>query len=353
MTSRPWRITHVVVSPNFHGTERYVVEAANGLVRRGHRVSVVGGDTTVMRQLLDAEVEHHRGHDGRSALTSLLRVGRQDIVHAHLLRSERIATLAAPVNRGRRLVTEHLARIPPTGASARAQEAVLRRTTHQRVAVSHAIASEVPGGATTLHNGVRNHELNRGSSERRGRPQSVLVAQRLHHSKDTATAVRAWAVSGLAAKGWRLQIAGTGPQEHQVRTLVENLGLTGSVDLLGWRSDVHTLMEEAEVLLAPSAIEPLGLSVLEAMARGVAVVASGAAGHLETVGTLDDAKIFAIEDDEHAGALLRGLADDESARVAYGERLRQTQRRWFDQERHVEALEAIYRSAGPRQESHA
>lgn len=346
------RITHVVVSPQFHGTERYVVEAANGLSRRGHRVSVVGGEATVMRQLLDPGVEHHRGHDGRSALVSLSRLGRQDVVHAHLLRSERIATLAAPVNRGRRLVTEHLVRILPAGALGRAQEAVLRQTTHQRIAVSRAIADEVPGGAATLHNGVRSSAVRRRDDEHHDGGR-VLVAQRLHHSKDTTTAVLAWAASGLAADGWCLQIAGAGPEERRVRATVEDLGMAGSVDLLGWRSDVHALMERADVLLAPAAVEPLGLSVLEAMARGVPVVASRAAGHLETVGGLDDARLFDVGDVDHAASLLRDLAHDHDGRADYGERLRQVQRRWFDQEQHVEALEALYRATCSRKRSGA
>ena len=345
------RITHLVVSPQFHGTERYVVDVASGLAARGHQVTVVGGDAAVMASLLPAEVVRRPGHDGRSALASLGAGGRQDVVHAHLLRSERIATLASPVTGARPVVTEHLDRIEPAGALGRAQERLLASTARHRIAVSHAIADGLPRGrrrTRVLHNGVASvpapapDTVPGGRAPRAAGPPTVLVGQRLHHSKDTATALRAWARSGLADDGWRLLVAGDGPQRAALEALVVELGVEGSVELLGWRSDLHALMTGSEVFLASAGVEPLGLSVLEAMARALPVVASAAAGHLETVGSLPGARLFPVGDAEACARHLRVVAADRGERQRYGERLREVQRSRFDLERHVDALEALY-----------
>lgn len=347
------RITHLVVSPQFHGTERYVVDVASGLAERGHDVTVVGGDPAVMASLLPPTVRRRPGHDGHSALVSLVGAGRQDVVHAHLLRSERIATLAAPATRARPVVTEHLARIEPSGALGRAQERLLSRTSRQRIAVSHAIADDLHGNrcrATVLHNGVTSVPAPSTPQEPPSRvagPPTVLVGQRLHHSKDTATALRAWALSGLADDGWRLLVAGEGPQRHALEALVADLDVGDSVDLLGWRADLHSLMASSDVFLASAVVEPLGLSVLEAMARGVPVVASTATGHLETVGSAPGARLFLAGDAGACAEELRALASDAEARRRYGDELRAVQRASFDVEHHLDALEDLYTKGKP------
>lgn len=335
------RIAHVIAGALFAGTERYVVEVANALAARGHTVTVIGGEGSVMRKLLSPDVAHHDGDDGRKALASLVRAGRQDVVHAHLPRSERIAALAAPVNRGLRVVTEHLDPIPPTTLAARVHDAVLRQVTDRRIAVSEEIAAQLPEGTTTLLNAVPNQDRAvPGGAD--GSPPTVLVAQRLHPQKDTATAIRAWSLSGLADEGWRLVVAGTGKEGERLAALTRQLGVEHSVTFLGWTPDVHALMGLAQMFLAPAQREPLGLSVLEAMSRAVPVIASRASGHLETVGSLAAARLFPVGDAEAAGALLRESAHDPEGRREYGLALRRVQRERFDQERHVDTLEEIY-----------
>ncbi len=51
-------MTHVVVTDNFAGVERYVCQVANGLADRGHRVDVIGGEPGRMRSELDPAVSH-------------------------------------------------------------------------------------------------------------------------------------------------------------------------------------------------------------------------------------------------------------------------------------------------------
>ena len=152
-----------------------------------------------------------------------------------------------------------------------------------------------------------------------------------------------WEASGLAARDWRLQLAGDGAERDALVRLAEALQISESVDFLGARSDVAALMAQASIFLATRPDEPFGLSVVEAMAAGLPVVAARGGGHDETVGRCADAVMFDGADPLAAGALLGELALDESRRVAYGEQLRDGQRSRFTLERQASMMIEQYR----------
>ncbi|MPN44901.1 D-inositol-3-phosphate glycosyltransferase [bioreactor metagenome] len=118
----------------------------------------------------------------------------------------------------------------------------------------------------------------------------------------------------------------------------------GQVRFLGHRADVPQRMARAAMVLASCKVEGLGLSVVEAMALGVPVVAAAAGGHLETVGGVADAALFAPDDEHEAGGLLRELAADPQRRADYGARLREYQRAEFALPEQASRTEKVYRS---------
>src|SRR4029077_16599293 len=124
----------------------------------------------------------------------------------------------------------------------------------------------------------------------------------------------------------RLQIAGEGALRGSLEHLATTLGVGGAVDFLGRREDVGSLMTTAAVLLAPRPDEGYGLTVLEAMAAGLPVVAAASGGHLETVGVVPDAPLFQPHDSGDAGRLLARLARDPARRDTYGKSLQSVQR---------------------------
>ncbi|QNG37260.1 glycosyltransferase family 4 protein [Geodermatophilaceae bacterium NBWT11] len=331
----------------FAGLERYVVEVASEQSRRGHHVSVVGGDPASMQRLLTPAVEWHPGATPRDALRALVRQGRRDVVHSHITKADFVALAAAPVNRGRRFSTRHLT--APRGHGPRAQRLapLVRRALHREIAVSRFVSDEVrPASDVVLLNGVR--EQPDTSPDRQ---HVVLMAHRLAPEKDTETGIRAWALSGLADRGWTLVIAGHGAERDPLEQLARELGVADSTDFVGWLPDPTDAFRTSGVLLAPALAEPCGLSILEAMSFGLPVVASASGGNPETVGTAAGATLFPAGDANAAADHLWALADDPTRRATYGRELQELQRAEFSLGVHVDRLTEVYQRGewgGPR-----
>jgi glycosyltransferase involved in cell wall biosynthesis len=95
------------------------------------------------------------------------------------------------------------------------------------------------------------------------------------------------AVAALQANGRRVRVlmAGDGPRREALRQHAQRRGIAGCVEFLGVRRDVARLLHASDVVVLPSrnVVETLPLSVLEAMASGIPVIASRAGSVPEVV----------------------------------------------------------------------
>jgi glycosyltransferase involved in cell wall biosynthesis len=173
----------------------------------------------------------------------------------------------------------------------------------------------------------------------------VLVLQRLEAEKRTDVALRIWKETRLGEAGWVLRVVGDGQERARLTALADELGVSSSVTFAGWSATPAQELARAAVLLATAPGEPYGLSVLEALAAGVPVVAAGSGGHLETLGIVPGALLFSPGDVRAASDSLRALAMDGPRRVELGEAGRRIQRASFGLEAHVESLLRCYSDA--------
>ena len=81
----------------------------------------------------------------------------------------------------------------------------------------------------------------------------------------------------------KLVLVGPEHDGGELRKFVARKGLQNEVLFLGWRSDVPMLLHLADVYVASSKSEGLGLNLIEAMACDIPVVATKNRGHLEIV----------------------------------------------------------------------
>jgi len=80
--------------------------------------------------------------------------------------------------------------------------------------------------------------------------------------------------------------AGEGPLDGDLRKAVAGLGLNDRVHILGPRHDINCWLEAADAFLLPSRAEGMPLSIMEAMAKGVPVIATQVSGTPEELGGL-------------------------------------------------------------------
>lgn len=113
-------------------------------------------------------------------------------------------------------------------------------------------------------------------------PRAIAVA-RLSAEKDFPTLLHAVKHALPAIPELTLRIVGDGPERASLEALITKLGLESVVELLGERRDVPELLAQAGFFVTASLTEGISLTLLEAMAVGLPVVATNVGGNPEIV----------------------------------------------------------------------
>ncbi len=103
--------------------------------------------------------------------------------------------------------------------------------------------------------------------------KKIIGVGRLAAVKNYETLVNAWAVISKEFPDWSVEIYGTGPDEEKLKALIKTLGVANSFFLMGHTSDVMEKYDESLIFCHPATHEGFGLSVAEALARDLPVVA--------------------------------------------------------------------------------
>jgi len=333
------RVLHIVVTDAFAGVERYVSEVASETANRGWEVTVVGGNAEGMSVALDGNVRWEPGATLLESLRSVSRLGRWDVCHVQMTAAEAVAVATRRVHRAPIVTTRQFAARRGSSLAGRIGARWIASGITREIAVSEFIAKHIerPPVAVVV-SGVSQPPCLWQSTSR-----VVLVLQRLEPEKDTLTALAAWHASRLADDGWSLRIVGEGSERRMLEGWVASQGISG-VTFTGWTAYVAEELERAGILLASAPAEPLGLSVIEAMAAGVPVVATAFGGHLETVGLVAGAPLFPPGDAAAGGAALRSLVSA-STRARVSAKGRRVVADHFTVERHVDRLLVQYEAA--------
>jgi glycosyltransferase involved in cell wall biosynthesis len=161
----------------------------------------------------------------------------------------------------------------------------------------------------------------------------VLPARLRDDLKGQSIAIQALARAKSEAPDHKLRLilAGTGPDEAKLRTLVESLGLANEVEFRGWveYNDMPALLGEADVLLLPSRWDPFPVAILEAMAAGLPVLASAACGSArDRIVAGENGFIHTVGDMETLASHVKSLASSPNLRENMGASALQTSRQW-------------------------
>jgi glycosyltransferase involved in cell wall biosynthesis len=149
----------------------------------------------------------------------------------------------------------------------------------------------------------------------------------------------------------RLFLAGQGPNRDELSRLAGSLGLDGRVRFLGVRRDRRTLYSAMDIFVLPSRWEGLSLALAEAAGVGLPLVVTAVGGNPEVVAPGPGAWLVPPNEPSALAAALAAAASNISARPRGVDGVRYPRplvRDRFSLSRHLELLEASYRSVLPR-----
>jgi glycosyltransferase involved in cell wall biosynthesis len=173
-------------------------------------------------------------------------------------------------------------------------------------------------------------------------PPAVLFLGVIKEHKGVHDLLRAWPAVRAAIPAARLVLAGSGDVD-EARALARDLGVQDSVETPGWivGAAKQTVLRRAWVFALPSYFEGLPMSILEAMAAGVPVVATKVGGIPMAI----DERCGALIQPRDAAALSQSLVEilgDASRRKALGAAARERAARQFSAPALVPRVEQIW-----------
>lgn len=134
----------------------------------------------------------------------------------------------------------------------------------------------------------------------------------------------------------------TGTWPDELRQLIHRLGLEARVRLPGYRGKVASLLPGLDAFVQPSRSEALSLSLLEAMAAGLPVIAARTGGMPEVVEDGVNGLLFPSGDAHALAWQLKRLLEP-GLRQRLGQQARRTQRERFSARGMTEATVSLYR----------
>ncbi|MBE9098127.1 glycosyltransferase [Vacuolonema iberomarrocanum] len=144
----------------------------------------------------------------------------------------------------------------------------------------------------------------------------------------------------------RFAWAGAGQLRAELEQKIADLGVGDRVHLLGQRWDMPDWLDAADMFILPSHVEGMPLSIMEAMAKGVPVMASAVSGIPEELG---ETGILLTSPNEDPAATVQDLvqgiaawAEQEEVRSQQGQLAQERATAMFQQERMVnETLQVV------------
>ena len=166
---------------------------------------------------------------------------------------------------------------------------------------------------------------------------------RLSPEKGQAVLLRALPAILAAFPRGGLVLAGEGPSRRELEAEALRLGIADRAVFLGFRRDVPALLGAIDLFVQPSIYEGFGISLLEAMAAGLPIVASRVGGIPEMVQDGATGLLVPPQDPAAlAAAVVRLLRDGDAAR-RLGEAAARGARARYSLQAVAARVEALYR----------
>jgi glycosyltransferase involved in cell wall biosynthesis len=279
------------------------------------------------------------------AHVAALRALRPDMFQVNLRTpyASSYALVSALLMRIRTVAVEHL----PLWTRSR-YERLLKRATSRaldaHVAVGAELARELernvpvaPGSVTVIHNGVP--DAGGDPPPERAAPGPVVGSLgRLEPQKGIDVMIDALAL----LEDVTYIVVGEGGERVSLEHRAAEAGVASRVIFTGWSENATALLRGFDVFVQPSRYEGLPLSVLEAMAAGLPIVASNVGSVGEALEPELNGLLVPREDPSALATAVGRLLGDKQLRLRLGRQARQTWAARFDVAVMVKEYERLY-----------
>lgn len=352
------RILQVCSVTTFGGGERHLVDLSHALADRGHEVyaaavpgSPLWSELSFLTNGSILPLSRRNYVKNLTALAGFVRAHGIEIVHAHAARDYHLAALAVRLASRAQLVLTRHTLFPMRGINKH-----LLSGAGRVIAVSRAVAESLrrngviaPSKITVVHNGIDIDRFARPVAARRNDfPVVVGTVGHLAAIKGHDVFLRAAALICARRQEVRFVVIGEDKSPHMgdrkfLESLVAELGLNGNVALPGWQDDIPGVLSSLTLFVSAARSEPFGLSIVEAMAAGLPIVAAASEGALEIIDDGHSGKLVPVDDPESLAKAINDLLDDPVERSRLGRNARLAAQQRYSLERMASDTERVYR----------
>ncbi len=358
------RILHVSSARTFGGGERHFVDLTRGLTARGNEIFVSLRPTCKWQDRLDflpnerlfkVSIRNSFGVLSAIRIADFVRENKIAIVHAHVARDYIPVSIACMASPARFVLTRHvLFPLKPFNRFA-------LKNLDRAIAVSDAVAVNLkrvfpPEKIAVIYNGVDVHSLSpedKLSAAREFRrlhrlpPEALLVGTlgELKELKGQREFVLAASEIVKTLPDCRFVIVGEDNSldkkfRRELKRLVSIFELEENFLWLDWLDDTRPFFAAIDMFVSPSRSESFGLAILEAMASGVAVVATETEGAKQLLGI--NGAFAKVEDPIDLAMHIQAMLEDEKIRETAAAEAQTRASTMFDLDRMIDRTERLY-----------
>ena len=356
------KILHVDMGRQLDGGARQVAYLLNGADKLpGEHALVCPSGAEILGALNNGSVKIHRvkaaeekGLRFTGSLRKLIRREKPDLLHIHGRPGDRAAVWAGLLEKQQMIysrrtdaepsLTERYLKLPRFSLIIALSQGIRKPMLDVGVPAERIVCVPCAVDAARFKPGRPQHEHFRAEFGLRGEGPVLAMVAQLSQSKGHGVLFGALPAVLAKNSAVRVLVFGRGPAKDALQRELNRRGLEQYVRFEGYRPDLENILPHVDMLIHPAFEEGMGVSLLEAAACGVPIVASRVGGIPDIVQDRFNGYLVKPGDSINLARHILALLDDHEQLLQFGRTGREMMLDNFTVERMLTGYRDIYRS---------